>query len=541
MNIQQWCCGEITFQDPAGSHDVVCGISAEFTAPSGRVIRREAFWDGEDVYKLRFAPTELGSWNYRVTGLSTGDAVGAVNCVPYTGELPVYRHGFLKVGPRGKYLCHDDGTPFFWLGDTHWGIIHDERFNDSNDPRFESQFKSIVDRRAEQHFNVYQCNFHASMPGSRWRGQTPYFTKTEAGWEPNLELLQNNVDPKLAYLAEKGFQIAIGYTWGASILQPDAVEYYKMAARYLMARYGAYPVIWTLAGESGGYDNANRDRYIEGWREVALEVERLDDYGHLQTTHYTNERPFADYYQNESWYDFTLHQAGHGDYPIDRRPFRAHRKKYPNKPFVEGESMYENVLTLEPNGRRRATPLIMRRVAYLAIQCGGCGYTYGCQGMWFLQWDEPEPGSEKAGFGSSEPWYKGIDYPGAYQLGYMKDFYESIGWHRLSPLDADAMARPSGDRVGITLTSDDLEALFMPSVSADEDMSTVVAYFAENNNRQPVSLCNLPYKCYKAQWFSPEAGEYTLIDDNIVPENGAWTSPLKPFEDDAVLLLTAVK
>ena len=81
------------------------------------------------------------------------------------------------------------------------------------------------------------------MPGSRWRGQTPYFTKTETGWEPNLKLLQNNVDPKLAYLAEKGFQIAIGYIWGASILQPNAVEYYKMAARYLMLRYGAYPII----------------------------------------------------------------------------------------------------------------------------------------------------------------------------------------------------------------------------------------------------------------------------------------------------------
>lgn len=33
-------------------------IRARFTAPSGRVIEREAYWDGGDSYKVAFAPTE---------------------------------------------------------------------------------------------------------------------------------------------------------------------------------------------------------------------------------------------------------------------------------------------------------------------------------------------------------------------------------------------------------------------------------------------------------------------------------------------------
>jgi|GEM_PF-3032105 len=54
-------------------------------------------------------------------------------------------------------------------------------------------------------------------------------------------------------------------------------------------------------------------------------------------------------------------------------PFCEHRSRYPKKPFIESKSIYEDVLTLESNGRRRATPYILRRVAYLALQNGACG------------------------------------------------------------------------------------------------------------------------------------------------------------------------
>ncbi len=29
-------------------------------------------------------------------------------------------HGQLKVSANNRFLCHSDGTPFFWLGDTGW-------------------------------------------------------------------------------------------------------------------------------------------------------------------------------------------------------------------------------------------------------------------------------------------------------------------------------------------------------------------------------------------------------------------------------------
>lgn len=82
-------------------------IWAEFVGPSGRVIRREAYWDGDRTYRVSFAPTELGAWNYGIeapeqTGLN--GRVGSVEAVPYTGDLDLYRRGFIRVADNRTYL-----------------------------------------------------------------------------------------------------------------------------------------------------------------------------------------------------------------------------------------------------------------------------------------------------------------------------------------------------------------------------------------------------------------------------------------------------
>ncbi|MDE7346377.1 MAG: DUF4038 domain-containing protein [Muribaculaceae bacterium] len=41
----------------------------------------------------------------------------------HAAEKP-WSHGALKVSDNGLYLQHEDGTPFFWLGDTGWLLPH---------------------------------------------------------------------------------------------------------------------------------------------------------------------------------------------------------------------------------------------------------------------------------------------------------------------------------------------------------------------------------------------------------------------------------
>lgn len=273
-------------------------IWAEFTGPSGRVIRREAYWDGGRTYCVSFAPTELGAWNYVIeapeqTGLN--GCTGRVEAVPYAGDLDLYRHGFIRVADNPHVFAYADGTPFFWLGDTHWEFAYRESWDKSNHPGMTSQFRGMVDLRVEQGFTVYQTNLRSDM-GARDRYWIDGGMAKGAEDLPNVAFYQQELDRRMAYIADAGLVNALGQAWAFSIRGEHGVEHQKHLARYLVARYGAYPMVWTLAGEVAGYGKEDRAALIDGWREVALEIEARDGYGHLATAHYTNERPFADYY-----------------------------------------------------------------------------------------------------------------------------------------------------------------------------------------------------------------------------------------------------
>lgn len=511
-------------------------VKGEFSGPSGRVITLYGFWDGGKSWKLRFAPTEVGTWSYRITSTNPddkglNDISGTVECIPYSGQLDIYKHGFLKVGPQGRYLAYDDNTPFFWLGDTHWTFVTEERFDESNCPKYASQFKACVDKRARQRFTVYQCNFRDGKDFHAFGRYDEYLLETENGFLPNIEFLKSNPDKKIDYLAGKGFVIAAGYSWGGAILGEGKLERYKLLAKYLVARYGAYPMIWTLAGELPGYSGGDSEiEMTEKWREVALVTERYDGYGALQSVHLATDRPFPQIYQGESWYDFVMSQAGHGDFPLNSTMYSEYREMYPTMPLVESESLYEGIRSGEANGSRIITPEIFRRVAYLNFQNGGCGYTYGACGVWELQWEAAQPGSFWYIWGS-KAWYDGLEMPGADQLTIMRNLYESVGWHRLRPISA--LIIPSRQA-----KNPELRVRNSPSFTADDEMHTVVGYYP-STSAAPVTIRTLSAKSYTARWFDPSNGEYTLIGKDVRPERGSWTIPFKPGMGDLLLVMTA--
>lgn len=511
-------------------------IWGEFVHESGTIVKIPAFWNGEKDYGIRFAPTKTGIWNYRISALpeilGLDGMTGQVNCQPYEGQEDIYRHGFLKKGPRGRYLSYQDNTPFFWLGDTHWGFITQEQWDESNDPSMASQFKGMVNCRKTQGFTVYQCNMQCLFKPDNDRPfyrPVTYFIETDQGWLPNLDVFKNNMDLKMAYLSDLGFVIALGFSWYSSIDNPGAADFYKMVARYIIARYGAYPIVWTLAGEVAGYNQDKRNIYINGWRQVALEIQRLDGYGHLQTCHYTNERPLADYYQEEDWYDFTLNQCGHGDLPINQKVYRAHMDKYPVTPFVEGEALYDGLTTIEDLQRRTVDAKMVRLAAYTAMQNGACGYTYGAQGCWNGQWDWPQ--KEENTYWGSMPWFKGIYLDGADSMKIMRDFYEQIEWFNLSPMyHACQIHNPENTEQFLLRAT--------PEVMTSPDTRIVTAYF-KGIAVFPLRLNGLAFDAYRMQWFDPSTGKWQEEESFVKTVSGGVEIPVKPDEKDWMLVLTA--
>ena len=508
-------------------------IRAAFKGPSGREIIREAYWDGGNFYKISFAPTEVGSWRYRLQAPAQTELdgqSGEIECVKYGGNLAIYQHGFIKVSGQGRYLAYADDTPFFWLGDTHWGFVSGERWDDSNHPGMDSMFRGMVDKRCTQGYTVYQTNLRPES----FMGATHYWEDGHEGTLPDVHFYQREVDKRMQYLADHGLVNALGFAWFMSA--PRKPETYQRLARYIVARYGALPIVWTLAGEVAGYSSGTREACISAWREIALLVEKLDGgYHTLQTAHYTNERPFASYYQNEGWFDFTLNQAGHGDYVISGEDFQEHRQKYPNKPFVEGEGMYEFVHTLEENGGRIATADMVRRVAYISMQTGGCGYTYGAQGIWDTVWEKPK---EESPFNAFNPhgitWFEAVEGEGAKQMGYMRAFYEKNRFHTLRPFmgcyKSENPFSPEG-----------LFGLFHPYITANDDMSTVVLYFTSLTRDSAAAVRYLQNKHYMVQWFDPRENCYITVDTAASPSNGEYRLPKRPGSEDWLLVLSANK
>ena len=226
MKAEQWRQIILSFESKKTYNNPFLDVSiwSVFTGPSGRRIRREAYWDGGNTYRIAFAPTETGMWSYRLeapeeTGLS--GVQGTIECIPYEGNLAIYQHGFLKVHPSGRYLTYADGTPFFWLGDTHWEFAFGERWDESNHPQMTSMFRGMADRRKEQGYNVYQTNLRSDS----WKEHKSRYWKTDAADDvPDVAFYQNELDRRMQYLADLGFINALGFAWSGSIEQ--GVELY---------------------------------------------------------------------------------------------------------------------------------------------------------------------------------------------------------------------------------------------------------------------------------------------------------------------------
>lgn len=500
-------------------------LLARFEAPSGRVIRREAYWDGGCVYRVSFAPTEPGEWHWHTSCAEdpTLDGLaGSLEARPYEGELALYRHGFIRVADDGRHLAYADGTPFFWLGDTHWEFAYGERWDESNHPAMSSMFRGMVDRRVEQGFTVYQTNLRTDF-----HGVERYWVDGDLErLVPNVAFYQQELDRRMAYVANAGLVDALGIAWNDSILSPEGPRAMAATARYIVARYGAYPMVWTLAGEIAGYNPEMRETLIDRWREVAKVFEECDGYGHLQTAHYTNERPFASYYHDEDWFDFTLNQAGHGDFVIAESDYREFFAAHGTKPFIEGESMYELCSSLEVNGPREITPVMLRRVAYTAMQLGAAGYTYGAQGIWDDIWDasqfEADPMSRYLAntFNRNRvTWVDAIDAPGGAQMGVMRRFYEEQDFSHLVPYAGEAGSAVLGRA--------------KPLASVAEDGSRLVAYYSESV-RKPLAVAGLAAGTWRLRWFDPRTGAYGEPWEATI--EGAWPLPEKPSAEDWLLV-----
>ncbi|MBR2861706.1 MAG: DUF4038 domain-containing protein [Clostridia bacterium] len=517
---------------------------------TGTVLTIPGFWDGENIFKIRFAPTLYGVWEYKTeceSDESLNGKTGTIGANAYKGDLKVYQHGFVKTDPTKKYFVYDDGTPFFYLGDTHWSMLREE-FDSAGDRagdiQTDSHFKYIVDKRIEQGYTVYQ-----SQPlGADWS-----LLDAKIGRD-DLVAFQK-ADKYFQYIADNGLTHANAQFFFSNEMQFFEGDDYdlNLLARYWVARFGAYPVMWTLAQEIDNdfYHERGTQSHTKynnnPWVRVAEYINRCDAYNHPLSGHqegYTHttvtgqgttdpkrnnggKSVFLDEdVSNRTGHDWWASSTGVGFLETDEQFEFAKDYWASNKVAILYEGLYCYLWTKDFGARAQG---------WRAFLNGFFGYGYGAQDIWQYKNNYNLHVNSSDGYEQISTkdkliyWSDAIELESGYQVGYMKQFLEKLEWWKLTP-DFDNNKYFTPDRH---------ERYSVATIDSD-----IYVIYLFNNTRFSGFIRNLDDNAtYTLTWFNPRTNEYVAGDTDVkanmsdgAPMYGIGNKPGGTTEDWVILL-----
>lgn len=318
-------------------------VSVTFTGVSGKAagksITVQGFWDGDSTYRARFAPSALGEWNWisSSTHANLNGKKGSVLCDGILPEQHVARHGHVQEAKTNPYtFTHEDGTPFFLLGDTQWSFS-------TSAIAWPSEFQSYIDARSEQGFNYVHGVLYQTFPTGRAHneGGEAFVNNDVDQLDPGF---WRALDKRVAYMNEKGIVAGMMLAWANNAWRKfTTTAQVERFVQYLVNRYSAYNIFWITAGEYEEVSPPGGHAYIG-----ELFYAR-DPYRHPITTH-TLETS-ADDFGASAWHTTIYQQTSE----IARI---TQDRKY-NKPVINSEFGYEGDQSSE-NVRRDAWEIMLR-------------------------------------------------------------------------------------------------------------------------------------------------------------------------------------
>jgi hypothetical protein len=521
------CTATRDYRDPF--HDVT--LDAVFQTPQGRMLKVPGFWAGGREWKVRYASPEVGTHRWRSACSVTADRglhdrTGTVTVTPYRGENPLYCHGPVRVAADRRHFEHLDGTPFFWLGDTWWmGLCHRLHWPE--------EFQRLAADRKAKGFNVIQivAGLYPDMPAFDPRGAN------EAGfpWQRDYSSIRpeyfNQADKRLKYLVDQGFVPCIVGAWGYHLPWMGA-DRIKQHWRYLVARYGALPVVWCAAGEGTmpfyGYKRASEDAVLQkqGWSEVIRSIRATDPFGRMITIH--PSRSAREIVDDPALLDFDMHQTGHEPESAIGAMAAQIRGSYearPVMPVIAGESSYDGLDMREWGGGVLSSAATRQMFWIGLMHNGAAGGTYGANGIWQLNRRDAAYGPSPHGRSwGSTPWDEAMLRRGSAQVGLAKRFFARYPWQHLeakpdSVAWGDNQPIKDGPQPCALGTGTDLRIVYVP-----RPRSVVVKQL-------------VPQTDYMASLFDPVTGVYSSLGQIKTKRDGTWQHLPPDHRHDWVLVL----
>ncbi len=327
---------------------------------------------------------------------------------------------WLKISENQRFLVLQDGSPFFYLGDTAWELFH--RLDREEADRY------LADR-ARKGFTVIQAVALAELDGlndPNPYGHRPLVDNDPA--RPDVKEGPNNdywdhVDYIVRSAESLGLVIGVLPTWGDKWnkkwgVGPEVFNEQNARAygRWLGHRYQDNAIIWILGGDRPIETEAHRDII----RAMAEGLSEADGGRNLMTFHPTGGRGSSEWFHDDEWLDFNMRQNGHvvqfrGDQTL------ADYRRSPVKPVIDGEPIYEDhPIAFKANENGHSIAADARRPLYWDLFSGAFGHTYGHHSVWQM-WTE----GRKPINGPLMPWHEAIAQPGAGQMQFGRRLMES--------------------------------------------------------------------------------------------------------------------
>ncbi|MBD3243588.1 MAG: DUF5060 domain-containing protein [Chitinivibrionales bacterium] len=406
--VTQWDTFELALEGPGtGNPFTDIELFGEFRQ-GNRHLRVRGFYDGDGIYRIRFMPPATGQWGYRI--ISTAPRLdrqeGLFECVnPGDGN-----HGPVAADNHSSLRYHD-GTPFFALGTTSYGWVH-------QDPALVTQTLGTLD--TAPFTKMRMC---ALPKRYEYVDQEPPLYPFEPGqgdaqWDFSRfnPAYFRNLEQRIMQLRDRGIQADLilfhpydcGH-WGFDRMGAETDDRF---VRYLIARVGACRNVW--------WSMANEPQYVKSktakdWDRLFALVRAEDPYGHLCSIH--------------GGYDFgadvITHVCGTRSPAESIEQFRAF-----GKPVVYDEHGYEGDV---PYGWGNVNPRELVHQSWLAAASGAypCAHSECFWNPELVLW-----------------WSRGGEVRGESvpRLAFLRDIMEQAPLGRLQPFD-DAIPGNSQARV----------------------------------------------------------------------------------------------
>ncbi len=510
------------YADPFGAVE----LDALVSGPGGQSWRLPAYWSGGGEWRVRFAPPAPG--NYTVA-TECNDAANAdlhgqtatLVARAYTGSNALLKHGALKVAATRRSLEHADGKPFFWLGDTWWmGFCRRLKWPEG--------FQSLTADRVSKGFSLVQivAGLYPDMPGFDPRGAN------EAGfpWEADYATLNpayfDQADLRVSWLVRAGIVPCIVGSWGY-YLPIMGIPKIKQHWRNMIARWGAFPVVWCLAGEAAMPYYLSEDKegdiktQVHGWIDVGRYVRQIDPYRRPLVLHSAQE--ICDLVQDEGLLDVNLIQPAHGGPETLVANVTQIQREYKHEPIMPAlidEVSYEGIL-------HYSGAEVQRFTFWSAVLSGAAGHTYGANGLWQMNTrEEPYGASPHGATWGHLPWDEAAKLPGSAHLALAKRLLERFEWWKFEP--HQDWVDPAGAP----------EHIEWPFAAGIPGRVRVIYMYGPIWGNAGLTVQKIePGAHYKAFFWDPTSGEEHPLGEITPRADGSWVMPNQPELKDWVLVL----